>query len=70
MKKGMSAYGQKGQKGDQEGEKKKEGGGGGGALNIDDVLSFDGGNKNEGQGGGGGGAGERCLMEHILCLNV
>ncbi|XP_042084801.1 calpain clp-1 isoform X2 [Haplochromis burtoni] len=56
VKKGMSAYaqkGQKGQKGGQEGEKKKEGGGGGG-LNIDDVLSFDGGNKNEGQGGGGG----------------
>ncbi|XP_013768921.1 glycine-rich cell wall structural protein 1.0-like isoform X1 [Pundamilia nyererei] len=60
VKKGMSAYAQKGQKGGQEGEKKKEGGGGGGGgggLNIDDVLSFDGGNKNGGQGGGGGGGG-------------
>ncbi|XP_076747505.1 uncharacterized protein LOC101475848 isoform X2 [Maylandia zebra] len=58
VKKGMSAYAQKGQKGGQKGEKKKEGGGGGGGgLNIDDVLSFDGGNKNEGQRGGGGGGG-------------
>nr|XP_024660544.1 glycine-rich cell wall structural protein 1.0 isoform X2 [Maylandia zebra] len=70
VKKGMSAYAQKGQKGGQKGEKKKEGGGGGGGLNIDDVLSFDGGNKNEGQrGGGGGGGGGGLNIDDVLSFD-